>query len=198
MALHRRKQSVATLPIWCNDMVSRPQSFLSRFWKCRSGVAGAEMAMMVPLLLGLMYGSFELGNYFWKAHIVAKSVREGVRFAARQPFEKFSCSSADIIVGGGSTAADTALIGQIKNLTRTGQISGGTAKINNWADGNVSVIVSCPTTAMTTGIYTGMANAPIVKVSADNVAYPSLFQTLGFQTTGLTMSASAKAAVMGL
>lgn len=151
------------------------------------GAAGAEMALMVPLLLTLMFGSYELGNYFWSEHKVVKGVRDAARFAGRQSFSKFSCAAV----------TDTALLSQVKNLARTGQISGGTAKVGGWVDGNVTVAVTCAPGTQS-GIYTGMANgAPIVTVTA-NVAYPSLFQTLGFTSNSLTLNATSQAAVMGI
>jgi Flp pilus assembly protein TadG len=39
-----------------------------------NGAAGAEMALMVPLLVILMFGSFEMGNFFWNEHKVVKAV----------------------------------------------------------------------------------------------------------------------------
>jgi Flp pilus assembly protein TadG len=151
------------------------------------GAAAAELALIVPLLITLMFGSFELGNYFWSEHKVVKGVRDAARFAGRQSFTKFSCSAV----------TDTTALAQIKNLARTGQISGGTAKIGGWVDGNVTVAVACASGTQT-GIYKGMTNgAPIVTVTAA-VAYPSLFQRLGFTSSTLTLNASSQSAVMGI
>lgn len=145
------------------------------------------MALMVPLLVTLMFGSFELGNYFWSEHKVVKGVRDAARFAGRQSFTKFSCSAV----------TDTTALTQIKNLARTGQISGGTTKVGGWVDANVTVAVSCASGTQT-GIYKGMTNgAPIVTVTAA-VAYPSLFQTLGFTSNTLTLNATSQSAVMGI
>jgi Flp pilus assembly protein TadG len=164
----------------------------------QNGAAGAEMALMVPFLLALMFGSFELGHYFWSEHKIVKAVRDGARFAARQPFDKFSCSYTDIIVGGGSTAADTTLITQVKNLTRTGDTAGtGNPKVFGWANADITVSVSCPGTALTTGIYRGRTNAPRVTVAA-NVTYPSLFGVLGFNAANLRLNAQSQSAVMGI
>lgn len=169
-----------------------------KFLKDGSGAAGAEMALLLPLILILMFGSFELGHYFWSEHKVVKGVRDGARFAARQPFARFSCNSTGMIVGNGSTSPDAATIAKVKNLVRTGQISGGSPKIVGWTDSQVTITVSCPTVVVATGIYEGLANAPRVNVSATEVVYPSLFRSLGFQTTNLKLNASAQAAVMGI
>lgn len=159
---------------------------LASFPKNNAGAAGAEMALVSPLLLILMFGSFELGTYFWVEHIAIKSVRDGARFASRQSFTKYTCSTVD-----GTTET------QIKNLTRTGRLSGGTAKIAGWEDLGVTVTVTCPATPITTGIYSGQANAPQVTVTAD-FNYSSLFRNIGFNTTGLKIRASAQSAVMGI
>jgi Flp pilus assembly protein TadG len=161
-------------------------SRLADFRHDERGAAAVEMALIVPLLITLMFGSFELGNYFWSEHQVVKGVRDGARFAGRQSFTKITCSTVD-------AAVET----QIKNLTRTGAITGGTAKIRNWTDSNVTVTVSCPATPLTTGIYNSLANAPRVTVTAA-VTYPSLFQRLGFNSSSLSLNASSQAAVMGI
>src|SRR3546814_8876490 len=70
----------------------------------RSGAAAAEMALVSPMLIILMFGSFELGNYFLDEHVVLKAVRDGARYAARQNFTTMPCS--------GTPTADAA----IKNL----------------------------------------------------------------------------------
>jgi Flp pilus assembly protein TadG len=162
------------------------------------GVAGAEMALMVPLLVILMFGSFEMGHFFWSEHKVVKAVRDGSRFAARQPFTKFSCSETGVLLGDGSNNADTTLITQIKNLTRTGDAAGtGTAKVRGWINTQVTVTVSCPATAVNTGIYEGLTNAPRVTVGAV-VPYPSILGTLGFNTTAINLKAEAQSPVMGI
>jgi Flp pilus assembly protein TadG len=180
-----RKLCVATRHIWCNKMAKR---LLAQLIKSQSGVAGVEMALMTPLLMALMFGSFELGNYFWSEQKVIKGVRDASRFAGRQPFEKFSCSSVN----------DTALETQIKNLARTGKTSGGTSKILGWTDTQVTIVVSCNAT-MTTGIYTGMTGgARVVTVVATDVPYPSLFGILGFDASAITLNASSRSPVMGI
>jgi Flp pilus assembly protein TadG len=159
---------------------------LASFLRDRSGVAAAEMALVTPLLVVLLFGTFESGNYFWNEHIVIKGVRDGARFAGRQSFGNVDCAGIN-----GPTAQ------AIKNLTRTGQASGGTARLSGWTDSQVTVTVSCDA-GTTTGIYTGHAGgAPRVTVST-TVPYTSLFGTVGFNTSGLSLSASAESAVMGI
>ncbi|MBU0554445.1 MAG: pilus assembly protein [Alphaproteobacteria bacterium] len=152
------------------------------------GVAAAEMAMVTPLLMVIMFGIFEAGNFFWNEHIVVKAVRDGARFAGRQSFADYSCAAVT------NSGVETS----IKNLTRTGDAAGsGDARVSGWINDQVTVSVSC-SGGTTTGIYTGRASgAPVVTVSA-TVPYNSLFGALGFDTAGLSVSASAQSPVMGI
>ena len=58
----------------------------ARLWTDRRGSAAAEMAMVAPLLIGIMFGSLQMGKFFWDEHQVLKAVRDGARYAARQSF----------------------------------------------------------------------------------------------------------------
>ena len=56
--------------------------------------AAAELALVSPFLLALMFGAFELGNLFLDEHSLEKQVRDGARFAARLELsDDYSCSS---------------------------------------------------------------------------------------------------------
>jgi Flp pilus assembly protein TadG len=166
------------------------------FLRDERGAAAVEMALMTPLLLILMFAPFELGNYYFSQHKITKGVRDAARFAARQPFSKYACATA---------ISDATLVTRIKNLARTGVLSGGTTKVIGWDDSDITVTVKCPTqtldgtggNAVTTGIYRGLSNAPIIRVET-TLDYPSLFRTLGFNTTGARMTAFSESAVMGL
>jgi len=159
---------------------------------CHKGSAAVEMALVAPLMLILMFGSFELGNYFMDNHVVAKAVRDGARYASRRGFAEYSCA-----------AATTDVVDKTRNLIRTGQLTGGTARLPGWTDPTtITVAVTCNTTgnngAAFTGIYTGMSTgAPVVTVSAA-VPYHSLFGAVGFNATSLTLRARSQAPVMGI
>jgi len=82
-----------------------------------SGAAAAEMALVTPLLLIIMFGSVELGNYFMNEHSLVKAVRDGARFAARQSFTSYpDCSTV------GTSAQDAT-----KNVVMYGYLSGSAA-----------------------------------------------------------------------
>lgn len=153
----------------------------------RSGAAAAEMALVTPMLVVLMFGTFELGRYFLDSHVVAKAVRDGARFAARQSFTEMPCSG---------TAADEA---DIKDVVRTGTtVDGAPARLHYWTNpATISVTVVCDSTAAYTasGIY---ANAPggarRVLVTAA-VPYDYLW---GARFGTLNVRGRSEAAVMGI
>ena len=165
--------------------------FLASLLICQRGAAAAEMALVTPLLIVLMFGSFELGNYFLSEHVVAKAVRDGARYDSRRSFTDFTCPN--------TVASD--VVDKTRNITRTGQIaSGGSARLVGWTTPTtVSVTVSC--TAITggnySGIYKGMSNVPKVKVSA-TVPYSSLFNNLGFTSSTLNLVSESEATVQGI
>jgi TadE-like protein len=157
--------------------------FLSAFLRDERGAAAAEMALMTPLLLILMFAPFELGNFYWSQHKVTKGVRDAARFAARQPFDALVC---------GEEIDDD----RIKNLARTGQLAGASSSVAGWINADITVNVVCDS-AFPDGIYTGRGEAPVVRVET-TLDYPSLFQTLGFDATNIRMTAYSEAAGTGL
>jgi len=152
------------------------------------GNAAAEMALLLPLLVMLLIGMFEGGYFLWSEHKVVKGVRDGARYAARQNFAEYTCLSNTI---------DSTVVDDVKNLTRTGTTDGsGRDAVPGWTNSEITVSLSCDD-ATDTGIYAQVGTAPRVKVSA-TVPYPSLFGTLGFDTSTIHLNASAQAAVMGI
>ena len=150
------------------------------------------MVLMLPFLTVLLFGSIEVGYYFYNEHLVVKGVRDGARYAGRQSFADINCDGGSI-----PSAVQTA----IKEVTRTGRVSGGTARIAGWTNSEVTVALSCPGdgggTAVTTGIYKTESDAPIVTVSA-SVSFTSLFGSLGVIDSTYSLNASQQAAVMGI
>lgn len=157
----------------------------------RTGTAAAEMALSLPLLLILLFGSFELGYYFLSEHVVQKSVRDAARYASRLPMTSYpSCDPVN-----GVTAAARE---DIQKLARTGHPEGTVARLRGWtADTMTTVTIACDTTGTYTGIYSDFPNGvPIVTVAAA-VPYPSLFGTLGLGNPALTLNARSQSAVFG-
>ena len=178
----------------------------------REGSAAAEMALVAPMLITLMFGSFELGNYFMSEHVVAKAVRDGARFASRLPASTYNCPAAGADGSAGSfvvSAASTLAQAQIKNVTRTGSTDGsGTPRLSYWTAAKemavlpggspITLTVTCRLATTFTGVFSGIeGNVPVITVSA-NVRYPSLLGQIGLSDTNLRLQSESQAAVMGI
>lgn len=163
-------------------------SLASRLVRNRSGAAAVELVLMMPLLMTLMYASLEAAHFMFLHHQVVKGVRDGARYAGRQDFSNYVCGTPTVPAG---------LETSIKNVTRTGLVGGGTARVFGWDNTDIAVSVSCPTTVVATGIYAGHGNAPRVTVMA-TVEYPSLLQTLSGINVNINLVARQQAGVMGV
>jgi hypothetical protein len=156
------------------------------------GSAGAEMALVTPLLCAILIGSVELGSYFYNEHILEKAVRDGARFAARQSFTNYGCSGAPT----GTVVADT------RALVRTALLSGGADRFADIVDGDITLSTSCTTSVSgqnMTGIYRGRTTgAPVVTVSARVDYTPVIGAAFGFSGAGMKLNASEQAAVTGI
>jgi len=165
---------------------------LRRLMANNGGAAAAEMALVTPLLLIIMAGGLEIGNYFMDEHRLVKAVRDGARFAARKDFTYFAtCNAAP----GGTVVADT------QNLVKTSYLSGGTDQLSNWAGGTINVTTRCSTgngSVTYAGIYKDMASgARKVEISA-TVTYLPLMAPFGTDFFGSTLTATQEAAVAGV
>lgn len=159
----------------------------------RSGTAAVELALVLPFLLIIIFGSVELGNYFLNEHTLIKAVRDGSRYAARQPFASYT--------GCGSASVDSTVVANTKAVVKNGFLSGGTILTPRINDAAISVTTGCATAAggqTMTGIYNGRANgAQIVTVSA-TVNYRPVLNSFGFRGSGRLLNATSQAAVTGI
>ncbi len=156
------------------------------------------MALVAPLLLAIMLGSVELGHFMYNEHILAKSVRDGARYAARQPFANYDCAGEP-----SATVRDNT-----RELVQTMLLSGGDDRMVNWAATTISVQERCvaSVTGMSnsaesmSGIYDELSRggAPVVTVSATGPSRPVIGAAFGFSGIGLNLNASQEAAVMGI
>lgn len=155
----------------------------------RAGAAAIEMAMVTPLLLVLMFGTFELGHFFLSEHVVQKSVRDAARYAARLPLTEFP-----------SCAPSNDARAEIQRVARTGRPDDGGApqRLQGWTVNTMTTVtLICDTSGTYTGIYTGFpSGVPIVTVSA-SVPYPTLFGMMGIPAPTLTLNAQSQSAVFG-
>ena len=163
-------------------------SRLFAFARDQQGAAATEMALIIPLLLVLMFVGFEAGHFFYTEQKVIKAVREGARFAGRQPFASFPCD--------GSANATT--VSNIQQVTRTGTLSGSVPRVRNMALTDVVVTYRCDSSWENQGIFKGTSGgAPIVLVEA-SAKYDSLFEQLGLIDSSYNVRASAEAVVSGI
>lgn len=152
--------------------------------------AAAEFALALPMMLALMFGGFEAGHFFWTEHKLVKAVRDGARYASRL--------SVNDLCDGTEEGMSNDTENNIKNMTATGALSGGVAKVPGWDPDQVMVTVGCQE-FMGTGIYTDLGvPGPMVTVSTGAVDYPSLFEALGFITSDVQLSARSSAVVTGI
>jgi Flp pilus assembly protein TadG len=178
----------------------------------RAGTAAAEMALVTPLLMIIMFGAFDLGNYFYSQHVVVKAVRDGARYAARQGFAHYSCptgaTTGSVVDVTGMTAAT--LKANVSDVTRTGKLHPvvsepkDSPRLGYWTatydspNTAVKLTVKCTPIANYRGIYKGSTgDVPSVLVTAD-VKYLSLFNTIGFDAMTLYMRAESESAVTGI
>ena len=166
-------------------------------FKSDGGAAAAEMAMVLPFLLVLMFGSAELGNYFLDEHGLVKQVRDGARFAARLPLEdNYTCPNT----------VDGAAQTLVENVVKTGTVDG--SRDGRFNDGYwtrscagvaqpITVSIRCVSNDDYDGIYQSLdGDIPIVKVSAA-VGYRSILGSLGLPTADLCLRAESESPVIG-
>ena len=161
-------------------------------FKDRSGNAAAEMALVLPLLLVIMFGSAELGNYFMNEHGLIKSLRDGARYAARQDFSNYP----DCATVSGAVQTST------KDVVMNGYVSGGTSLLTpNISASDITITTRCAANVGgqdMKGIYDDHpAGAQVVIVSA-SVPYRSILGAFGFGNIDFQLNAAQEAAVSGL
>jgi hypothetical protein len=159
---------------------------LRAFNQCQSGTAAVEMALMLPLLLIIMFSGLEAGHYFYNEQKIIKSVRDGSRFAGRQTFDKYDCAGN----------IDPTVLTQIKEITRTGKLSNGTASILGWVNSDISVAVVCP--GNSDGIFVGATGGARVVTVTATATYPTLFGSFALFDNTLQVKAKAQSVVMGI
>jgi Flp pilus assembly protein TadG len=146
------------------------------------------MALVLPIMLILIFGSVEVGNYFMSEHVVDKAVRDAARYAARLPVTAYNCGSG--------TMGDPT---PVQRLARTGQPDGTTARLVDWtSDSMTTVSVTCDTSGTYTGIYTDFPMGVLVVRVRAAVPYTTVLGAIGLSSTSLTLNAESQAAVIGV
>jgi len=177
----------------------------------QTATAAAEMALVLPILLTLMFGAFELGNYFQAEHVLQKAVRDAARYAARQPMS-YTDGSGNVITNydcsASPPAVDSTAQTDIQEVARfsdpSGTTDGKTSRLSGWSsDTMATVTLSCDTDTsdsyVNNGVYADFPNSgavPVVTVSA-TVPYNMLFGSYVFGSATLNLNATSQAAVIG-
>ena len=160
---------------------------LARFARNEGGTAASEMALMLPLMLTVIFATFEAGHYLYTEQKIIEAVRQGARYAGRLPFGSYTCPS---------TINGTALA-SVKTVTLTGKVAGTTPLIKDWTANDITVTVAC-NAGTTTGVFKGnTGGAPIVTVAA-TADYTSLFSQLVTGSSVTQVRASAQSVVNGI
>ena len=173
-----------------------------------SGSAAVELALVMPFLLVILFGSVELGNYFMNQHTLVKAVRDGARFAARQGFTNYTGCSGNVPTPGSAGSANE----NTKLIVRKGTLdSTAPDLLPNWSTATFSATVSCVASVngqQMLGIYrsrfgstcNGVAAngcAQVVTVTA-SLTYLPILRVFGFNGIGLHLNATSQAAVAGI
>jgi Flp pilus assembly protein TadG len=163
------------------------------------------MALVLPILLTLMFGAFELGNYFQSEHVLQKAVRDAARYAARKPLVEsdgtinYSCSGPTL---------GTSVEAQIQEVARfndpTGTADSATSRLSGWTDDTMATVtLTCDSSSsdsyVNKGVYSSFPNSgavPIITVSA-TVPYNMLFGSYVFGSATLNLNAKSQASVIG-
>ena len=165
---------------------------IGRLFRDSDASSAAEMALALPLLLVLIWGPLEIGNYFMDEHMLVKGVRDGAVYAAHQDISNYNCATNSV----SQTVQDNT-----KNMVRSGQLRAGVDRLRNWGSATFTMRVDCTQAANGTtlgGIYVlNGGNVPIVKVDVQ-VPYSPILGTLGFRPATLNLNATQQATVMGI
>ena len=174
-------------------MTMRP-GILSQLIRDNRGASAVEMAMVAPFLILLTFATVELGYLFYSEHILAKAVRDGARYAARQPFSAYDM---------GACALSSDAESRTRRLVRTAQLAtaGRPGRLPNWNESDeastVAVTVVCDNSGSYAGVYATNSNVAAAVTVQASVPYTSLFGLVGFATSGLILGSQSQAAVTG-
>jgi Flp pilus assembly protein TadG len=149
-------------------MKVRVRRAIVTFWNDRAGGPLAELAMVVPLLLLLVFGTIEFASLLYQQHTITKGVQEAARFAARSPAVRSggTCPPASAAwTGVSSTAATIA--------THDGM--SGPLLLPNFTNATITITVSC---GDATGLITSNLPAGTIPVVSVAAAVPA--RSLGF------------------
>lgn len=166
---------------WIHQLVQR-----------NDGNAAAETALVAPLVVLLLFGAMELGNLFYNQHLLSKAVRDGARYAARQPFSDYA---------GCALSSDAEA--RTRRLVRTAQLAsaGADSRIPNWSESDepstIDVNVVCDSSGTYTGVYVQNSDVAAAVTIEASVPYTPLIG-IPPSLSEVTLTAESEAAVTGV
>lgn len=178
---------------------------MSRLARDTRASAAVEMALALPILMALFFGSVELGNYFQSQHVLVKGLRDGAVFVARQDISKFNCTTR---------AIDSGVVTEAKKLIQKSVLDNAADdRLPLWANTTTYefIILSCDPNVITgkdsggnnitqslTGIYAANGNrVPVVRIKV-SMPYRLLMSGWGLTPISLKLNAEQQAVVMGI
>lgn len=158
------------------------------------GSAAVETALVAPLIVLLLFSAVEMGNLFYNQHTLTKAVRDGARYAARQPFSDYNMGTCTM-----SNDAQS----RTRRLVRTAQLAtaGAQSRLPNWEEADeastIDVTVVCDSSGTYTGVYIHNGDVASTVTVEASVPYTPI---IGFSSalTDRTLNARSQAAVAGL
>lgn len=160
---------------------------LARRFLCdQRGTAAVEMALILPVAVGILLVTFDAAYYMLCEQRAVQSVRNAARYAARLDLSNYACP------GGTFTGPEATL----QNMVVTGSPDGTAPLIKGWRNNDVSLSVAC--TSDQGGIYEANGGeAPTVRIST-SFAFPSLMQEFGLPAPDFQIAATAESPVVGI
>jgi len=141
--------------------MSRARVLFTKWRSDQRGAALVEVALLLPFMGLLIFGTMEIGSVIYQQHVVTKGVQEAARYAARSPS---LIETATCVPG---SANWPAVVTQAKNLATRGSVgSAGSLILSNFTDATLTISVSC---SAATGFATAnpaSGQIPVVVVSA--------------------------------
>ncbi len=139
-------------------------SLLCKLKADQRGTALIELAVVLPVLLGICLGVFEFGNAIYSRHLIENGVRDAARFASGMKFDYKTCT----------IPADTQTKTQYVALTGI-PTANTNYRVSYWNPSTTGFVftVGClnvangPTSCGSTRCYRGPDNIAMVTVSTD-------------------------------